>query len=370
MKVLFIGVYRDGTGWSHAAIDYILALDRVGVDIVCRSVKLNNYKGELPERLLELESKDSSNCDIVIQNVLPHHMDYSGNFKKNIALFCCETSHFNNCIWPDKLNTMDEIWVSNQYMVESVKNSYVNKPVRVVGHPLDTSKLEQSYDLMIDKKNHFIFYFIGELIRRKNLAALIKAFHLEFAPEEPVSLLIKTNIHGVDSKELTKQVQEFCNQIKNGLKLYSHIDNYKKEDVISGYMTEEQMMQLHSSCDCFVIPSYGEAWCIPAIEAMGMGKTPIVTANTGMTEFVSNETGWVVPSRREPVFGVNDSFEDMYVGNEDWYSIDVWELREAMRECYQNDELRQQKSERGMKKVYDFSYEKIGKRMKDALYEY
>ena len=37
MKVLYFGHYKEGTGWAQAAIDYILALDSVGVDVVCRN---------------------------------------------------------------------------------------------------------------------------------------------------------------------------------------------------------------------------------------------------------------------------------------------------------------------------------------------
>ena len=56
MKVLYIGCYREGTGWGQAAIDYILAMDSVGIDVVPRAVKLNNNQPELPQRILELES--------------------------------------------------------------------------------------------------------------------------------------------------------------------------------------------------------------------------------------------------------------------------------------------------------------------------
>ena len=34
MKVLYLGHYKEGTGWSQAAIDYILAMDSVGIDVV------------------------------------------------------------------------------------------------------------------------------------------------------------------------------------------------------------------------------------------------------------------------------------------------------------------------------------------------
>ena len=90
MRVLFIGHYRDCSGWGDASLNYIQALDRVGVDVVCRPIKLNHSRPILPERVLELEKRPLSNIDIVIQHVLPHHMDYNSKFK-NVALYATET---------------------------------------------------------------------------------------------------------------------------------------------------------------------------------------------------------------------------------------------------------------------------------------
>ena len=38
MKVLYIGHYRDGTGWGNAALNNILSLDAVGIDVVPRAI--------------------------------------------------------------------------------------------------------------------------------------------------------------------------------------------------------------------------------------------------------------------------------------------------------------------------------------------
>ena len=66
MKVLYLGHYREFSGWAKAAIDQILALDSVGVDVVCRSIDLtNNLNKDLPDRIIELEEKSIGNILIV-----------------------------------------------------------------------------------------------------------------------------------------------------------------------------------------------------------------------------------------------------------------------------------------------------------------
>ena len=129
MKILYVGCYRDGTGWANAAQGYILALDKAGVEVVPRFVKLNSGFNQIPSRIEELESNSDKDCDIVIQHVLPHHMDFNGNFDKNIALYVTETSHCKNTSWPDRINLMDEAWVPNSFMAnEASANSQICTP--------------------------------------------------------------------------------------------------------------------------------------------------------------------------------------------------------------------------------------------------
>ena len=63
-----------------------------------------------------------------------------------------------------------------------------------------------------------------------------------------------------------------------------------------------------------VAPSFSEAWCIPAFDAMAMGKTPIVNAAGGMKDFVTKDNGWLVGNSEEPAFGMKDTFHELYSG--------------------------------------------------------
>jgi glycosyltransferase involved in cell wall biosynthesis len=377
MKVLFLGVYRDGTGWGHAAIEYILALDAAGVEVVPRAVKLNTVDGEVPDRIVELEKQSAKGCDVVIQNLLPQHMDYDGNFNKNVGLYYSETSHFKNNCWAERLNLMDEAWGSCTQMIEAARESNMFRPMRVIPIPTDPMKYQQQYETLDipDIKNKFVFYYIGELNRRKNLVALLKAFHLEFRPHEPVELVIKGSVPGLHNEETRKHMIAMCNDVKKHLKLYGGRD-YKNEILISERLTDEQIMQLHASCDCLVAPSYGEAWHIPAFDAMAMGNTPICTDIGGMADFlykeekkVTTRCGWLVDGQPEPVFGMGQdgSFQDLYVGNEEWISVNIRELRKAMRAVYENQEEREKRANNGIARAYEYSHAAIGKQMKSAL---
>lgn len=362
MKVLYISNYSEISGYSQAATDYILALDRVGVDVVCRPLIITGRRKKPCQRIVELENKSSMGCDIVIQHTLPHMMHFNGDFKKNIAIYASETDSIKHTVWPKRLNCMDEVWVINNQMKDAAKSSGVNKPIQVVPHTNDSCLFEQSYDPIQELKvlkddGKFLFYFIGEPIRRKNLSALIKAFHLEFDRLEPVELIIKTSGN-------QEEAVQYCEKVRASLKLGQKL---KSEFLITKQLSDQEMLRLHNSCDCLVAPSFGEAWHIPAATAMGFGKTPIVTGWSGFPDYLSDNEGWLVDYRLEPVCGVMDGFQDLYTGRELWASIDVIHLRNCMRQCYENRTLRKQKSLNGIKRSYDFSYESVGNLMKGLL---
>jgi hypothetical protein len=67
MKILYLSVYRDGTGWAEAANRYILALDAAGVEVVPRPIRLEAVSHTPSDRVLELEKRSSKGCNVVIQ---------------------------------------------------------------------------------------------------------------------------------------------------------------------------------------------------------------------------------------------------------------------------------------------------------------
>ena len=355
MKVLYIGNYRDGTGYGQAAEDYILSLDSIGINVVCRALKFNKVDHKPSKRILELEKKSTSNCDVIIQHTLPVHMQYNSKFKLNIGLFAYETTSFRMSGWQNHLNNMDCCIVINNQMLESCKESGVNVPTYVVPHARDFSIYTENYEKLNQIKqstspSDFIFYTIGEQKRRKNLTALLKAYFLEFSSDENVCLVVKTD-HDEES-----DFSKYCNSISSGLS----IKKIPRVFCIKERLTNKAIYQLHNSCDAFVQASYGEAWSIPAFDAMGFGKTPIVTNCSGYKDYLNDKVGWLVDCKKEPVFGQERIANGIYHGSEYWWSIDIEDLRRKMRECYAMEDVRKSKATVALDRAYEFSHEKVG----------
>jgi glycosyltransferase involved in cell wall biosynthesis len=128
------------------------------------------------------------------------------------------------------------------------------------------------------------------------------------------------------------------------------------------------MIKLHNACDCFVMPSYGEAFCRPAAEALVLGKTPIVNKNTGMSDFINDSNGFLIRSGKIPVLlnhkPLSDEY-DFYSSNQSWYKIDVYDLVEKLRYVYKNrdSEDLKTKSQNGQSSIDNFSYQSIGSKL-------
>lgn len=367
-KVLLISHFFESSGWGEASRNMALAMDSVGIDVVCRNVHSNNPTAKICDRLQYLLDKDSNGCEICIQHLLPIFMAYDGNFKKCIGSFVTESNDIEFSNYPTYLDCMDELWVSSEYCENAVFDLGIDEEkIKIVPHAFDSEKYDKDYGVLDipQVKTSYTFYYIGEAIKRKNLMALIKAFHTEFSPNEPVELVLKVSRQGLNEQQTLAFMQELCATAKQNLKLYSDISQYKQEILITSRLTEEEIYKLHNSCDCFVLTSYGEGWCIPLWEAGALGNACIYPNVGGHTEYTPDlSCRYHVNGHYVPCFGFIDSgLPELGSSREGGYEIDLYSLMRKMRNAYQTG-----------KKKYDnsflktrYSYQSVGQRIKDLL---
>lgn len=360
MKVLYISNFKDGTGWSSAALNNVLAMDSSDIDVVPRTVTYNNASYDVPQRFLELEKKNAAGCDVCIQHVLPTSYVYNSKVK-NIGYLACETDTVRYAGWHKYANLMDEIWVPSKFCLEACKYSGINKPINIVPHSISPLEIERADGNTIrELENSFNFVFIGEFIERKNIKALIRAFHMEFHPSEPVNLYIKT------SGASLEKVENYCEVIKSGLKIRK---KYKKEIVVAGMLRRGDYISTLKQCHCFVMPSRGEGFCIPALEAMACGLNVLYTNGTGMDDFCY---GFSIKSNKQRCFGAMESLPNIYTSNEYWKEIDVEELSFYMRKefmLWKNKSYQTNKNKMAKNQASNFSHKILGLKIKEILNE-
>lgn len=362
MNILYIGNFHDGTGYSRACYETAIALEKAGANVVCRPITFNGGQQFCPKKIYELEEKALPvKWDAVIQHTIPPAILFDRRLGLNVANFYYETSHFKSSGWGLRLNEMDLVVTTPGISTEACKNSNVRVPVVSLPLPSDPDRYMKKFPIprflesyLAQKK--FIFYTISENVRRKNLGGLIKGYFSAFQPTDNVVLVVKTNGE-------YQRVQAMMQEIANGMKL-----NFLPEVVvITERLSEDELMGLHANATCFVQASCGEAWSYPAFDALAMGKTPIVPNTETYQSYISEETGYLIPTYNEPCTGGQDEPAELYRGDEYWQVPLTLEMARLMKRAYLEDDLRRDKAGKGLDVAFQFNPLKVGKTFLEAL---
>jgi len=346
-------------------------------------VRIISQVHPMAKKVKHLEDKSTDDVDVVIQHVLPHQFEFKGGVK-NIGLFDWETTNFLRSNWSHCCNMLDEIWVPSIQNVAAVKKSGVSLPVKILPCSCDTERFDKEYEsLKIPRTDgKCVFYTIGEMTRRKNIIAIIRAFYSAFSVRDDVVLVIKTNLPGKTSEEATNILKSTIDDIKKSMHIYMRHNYYPPVICITNPVSEQQICELHRTGDVFVSASHGEAWGIPAHDAMGFGNPAILSAWGAYPELMLKDAedywqediqlfhgyprdtkiGWLINGQLTPCFGQVDTFPDLYTGQEMWYEPNIGTLVSHMQEAYEEwaSGKLQRRGNLAKQRAKEFSYEKIG----------
>ena len=141
--------------------------------------------------------------------------------------------------------------------------------------PAPMEAVRKRLDLPLDK---FIVLFTGNLVARKGVDVLLKAFHRGLA-KEPDSLLV---ILGDGSER--GELETLASELGIGERVR-----------FAGFRMLPEMPSWYQACDLFVMPSWAEGLSLSILEAMAAAK-PVITSfpTVGRHDaIVPGETGWL-----------------------------------------------------------------------------
>lgn len=337
MKILYVGNYRDQGSLGRVCRDYLLSLIEAGADIVARPVfHTAPFVKSLDPRILKAESKDSKGAEVCVQQLHYSQLLADTRFKKNVAVvgFRAIPPKREQSLIDARLAPFDDT-----ICVNSVSQFVVGKLGDVVyPHPIDVKISEEK-----PQKDKFVFYFIGKLSQRKNLDALVTAFHREFNRDEPVELLIKTSCD-IDQNQAALVIDKHLSGIKTKLGKYANLDKYKRESLVLNELLDENWGAIHSKGDCLVMPSCGEYTSLVPSIALCYGNEVIINNTIGLDDlpggnyFKENAKGIGVCQSNE-IF-IEDSrcanltnFEE--TKGSKWYEPSIASLQACMRRAFQ-----------------------------------
>lgn len=254
--------------------------------------------------------------------------------------------------WVEKCNLMDEIWVPTDFNMRTFAEAGV-EPAKLIKVPGGIDL--QLYDpgnvtpLDIPGRRGYNFLSIFEWHYRKGWDVLLRAYIEEFKPDEDVSLTLRTYpMAGTDQIGSAKQVQEYIREFVEG-ELGREFDSIPDILLIDSQLPVQAMPALYAAADAFVLPSRGEGWGRPYMEAMAMGLPTIGTRWSGNLEFMNDDNAYLIDI--DGLKAVTEKMEIAFYRGHRWAQPSVDHLKALMRKVYSERAEAKKTGERARKYV-------------------
>ncbi len=371
-KILFVGPLKDFSGYANAARNYVRSLDKVGCELVTRSVRYDSGSYKYSDREVALENKNLQGVEIILQQTTPNETERKeGVF--NVNIFCWETDRIPR-EWVNQINQMDLTIVPCDENLIAARKSGVVIPIEKVPFAFDVEEYKKKPQPFFTPgtEDKFKLLTICQMTKKKGIDALLRAYYSEFQADESVILFLKVYISSNDNKQHKELIRNHIIKIKQLMRL----DNYPKVMIIHEIMNDDGIKRLHSTADCYVLPSRGEGWSITHFDAMGYGLPPISTNWGGPTEFIDDDLGWLVDCHMSPCFDMPHPHAFMYTAKDNWAEPHIDSLQLAMRQAFTEWKMDKIDTENSLwsnrirkckDKVNQFSHDVVGPQLKEVI---
>jgi len=217
-----------------------------------------------------------------------------------------------------------------------------------------------------NKKQLFRFLSVFKWEERKGWRFLLEAFFREFSADDAVVLYILTNtyhpdpsspsiesiidtmkheVRGKMSKEAEEQEQGEVDG--KGRTLVSD-DDFASVRLLPRGIPDTQMPSVYYGADAFVLPSRGEGWGRPHVEAMAMELPVIATHWSGPEQYMTENNSYPLSIEGLELVGSGAFREHM------WAKPSVKHLQQLMREVFTSREEAREKGRQARRDMLSY----------------
>lgn len=361
--VYWLAPIFNPSGYASEAITFSLAMEP-HIDIVIRHQNkflshefIDNLPNKTRQTLLKLHAVPPEDCikkiDFVNQPIVVQHQPGSAFHKIPEAYYSIGRTMFETDRipqdWVQKINQLDEVWVPSKFNKETFTKSGVkeNKIVIIPGG-IDTSVFDPDlYEPMeLPNKAAFNFLSMFEWTNRKGWDILLRGYFEAFSSKDDVRLYLRTYLlshyDGDTKTELMKKINTLIQRY-----------GYKKEtlprfELLTNQLPFNEMLRLYKSVDAFVLPTRGEGWGRPYMEAMIFGLPVIGTNWSANTEFMNHDNSYLIDVHN--LVEIKENEITSYLGHK-WAEPSKNHLMKLMRFVFENPEQAKAKGKFAQKEI-------------------
>jgi glycosyltransferase involved in cell wall biosynthesis len=352
-----IGWATAPTGVGEACRGTLTALEQA--DIPCALWPLDGRADGAPGAVAENSSQGLPyevslyhvNADMMetIQRRLPRAFTAG---RHRIGYWFWELSYFP-LLFAEAFRHVDEVWAPTRFCQEAYQPL---SPVEVRWMPPGvepTQAVPADREALGIDPEAFLFFFAFDALsvpERKNPAGLLRAFaRVAREYRRPLHLLLKVN-HAESEPAYVANLQTLADLLPVTL--------------MTGTLSRQELNGLTAACDAYVALHRSEGLGLPLIEAMFLGKPVVATGYGGVTDFLDDETGFVVGHKLTALA----SPQGPYPAGAVWAEPDLEHAAALMLALAKDPQCAAPKVEAARRKVYSlYAPEAAGERFRREL---
>ncbi len=350
--VVWHSITNVPTGYSLSSLNILKHLDESGIDVRYKYIYGKDTIYPHPEQLcsdpvgIAIQSKPLVNYPLqVTYSQADHFYRNFGKYRVGFSMFEADGLPLE---WVRQCNEMNEVWVPSSFNKETFQDAGVSVPIHIMPLGISTGH----FNPYIEPKRFsekYTFLSILEWSERKGQEVLLRAFMNEFFANDDVILIVKVMNQdyrnnpylelariGLSGRDDVKIVEYHSDVSADQLGFY------EKERIVllyNGDVPYYELGRVYKGADCFVLPTRGEGWGLPVMEAMACSVPVIATAWSALMDFFHDDNGYLLQVQKM----VPARTRSPYYEGLQWAEPDYEHLRYLMRHVY---EYRREASEK------------------------
>jgi glycosyltransferase involved in cell wall biosynthesis/predicted SAM-dependent methyltransferase/Tfp pilus assembly protein PilF len=242
--------------------------------------------------------------------------------------------------WVEACAAFDEIWVPSRFNLESFARAGVPAGrLQVVPVGIDASRYDPARvePLDLPGRRGFTFLSVFDWSRRKGWDVLLEAYGRAFRASDDVCLVLRTSDRRARPGALASAVSAAFERL--GIPAGARPAVLLLEEPLP----EDDMPRLYRAADAFVLPTRGEGWGLPLMEAMAAGLPVIATRWGAHLDFLTDDTGFLIDVEAVVPVDPDQTGRSPYYGADHrWAQPSVDHTAALMRQVYERPEAARQ----------------------------
>lgn len=332
-RTAWFGLIEGPSGYADEARGFLRALERAGHEPAARDIapKTSDARLDPEDRAMVARqlARPHDAAAVAVHHYAPSWLPNAPVLPRaaNVARTMFETDRIP-ASWLHQLLGRDEIWVPCEHNREAFERGGIpSSRLRVIGGTLDFEAYRPGLEpLELDigvPAGHRIFLSAFEFSSRKAWRELLHGWARTFAPTDPVCLVLKTTAD--PGGKLARRLHA---ELEAAARAAGRSDTAPVR-LLSQVLSPTDLARLYAAADAFVLCSRGEGWGRTSMEALAVGLPTIASRWSGPTEFMDDDTSWLVDGELVPVPEEHGVFADD-VSDHRWFEPDLDALSAAL----------------------------------------